>query len=296
MAKEKSEPNKTGTNLDAFFMKEPYVFLINPHLLPNDISIINSIPVGKLLPEFVTKMKEENEFIDFKILGNATANSVKIHRNKIDLLIKHQLRLEVKEQKQRAETKYDGSDILPYWFTKPRLVLASEDQKKMFFEELLITFEELENLSEKKTKLEKLKKINKDEEEDPSKPKEKRRKKLSADAINHFNYLMNFDLTEVDQLVDLVWNQIYQLLIIQYATTNIKELEDQEVLFDLIFLERIRGITESNQEINQDRLQLEKVRTLMSILYLIQDHKVEAWQDEDTLEIGVKLLKFPEQA
>ena len=104
---------------------------------------------------------------------------------------------------------------------------------------------------------------------------------------------MNFQLTDVADLVDHVWRQIYQLLILQYATTSEKQLENYEVSFDLIFVERIKDINEANQLVNQERLQLEKVRTLMAILYLIQDHKIEAWQDLDTLEKGVKLLKFP---
>jgi hypothetical protein len=286
-------PSSNSSAMNAFYLKEPYVFLINPNLLPNDVSIIKNFPVKDVLPAFVNKMKEEFEYLDFKILGNATANSVKIHRTKIDLAIKHQLRLEVKEQKTRTESQFDGSNIIPYWFAKPRMVLASQDQKQIFFEELLITFEELENFMSGDSKKEKVKKLrNKKPEEDETKPKNRRRK-LTADALSHFNYMMNFELTDVANLVDLVWHQIYQLLILQYATTNLKELENQEVLFDLIFIERIKEINESNQQVNQERLQLEKVRTLMSILYLIQDHKIEAWQDEDTLEIGVKLLKFP---
>ena len=238
-------------------------------------------------------MKEEFEFLDFKILGNATANSVKIHRSKIDLAIKHQLRLEVKEQKQRTEREFDGSNVLPYWYTKPRMVLASQDQKQIFYEELLITFEELENLANQGTKKEKIKKLRiKNPEDEVDKPK-KGRRKLTADALSHFNYMMNFQLTDVADLVDHVWRQIYQLLILQYATTSEKQLENYEVSFDLIFVERIKDINEANQLVNQERLQLEKVRTLMAILYLIQDHKIEAWQDLDTLEIGVKLLKFP---
>lgn len=286
------DSNPNGA-MNAFYLKEPYVFLINPNLLPNDISIIKNFPVATILPDFVNKMKEEYEFLDFKILGNATANSVKIHKSKIDLAIKHQLRLEVKEQKARTERQFDGSNVVPYWYAKPRMVLASKDQKQMFYEELLITFEELENLTSADSKKDKVKKLrNKKPDDGTAKPK-KGRRKLTADALSHFNYMMNFELTDVANLVNLVWHQIYNLLILQYATTDQKNLEEQEVLFDLIFIERIKDINESEQVVNQDRLQLEKVRTLMSILYLIQDHKVEAWQDEETLEIGVKLLKFP---
>ena len=287
-----STTNQNGSSMNAFYLKEPYVFLINPNLLPNDVSIIKNFPVKTILPAFVEKMREEFEFLDFKILGNATANSVKIHRSKIDLAIKNQLRLEVKEQKKRAEREFDGSNVIPYWYNKPRMVLASKDQKQMFYEELLITFEELENLSNEGTKKEKIKKIRNKKADDETKPK-KGRRKLTADALSHFNYMMNFELTDVANLVDLVWHQVYNLLILQYATTNLKDLETQEVSFDLIFVERIKDINEANQMVNQDRLQLEKVRTLMAILYLIQDHKIEAWQDEETLEIGVKLLKFP---
>ena len=289
--KDEEVPIHSGMNV--FYLKEPFVFLINPNLLPQDVSIIKNFPVKKVLPDFVSKMKEDFEFLDFKVLGNATANSVKIHKTKIDLAIKNQLRLEVKEQKARTESQFDGSNVLPYWFTKPRMVLASQDQKQMFYEELLITFEELENMTSTDSKKEKVKKLrNKKEDSGEGKPK-KGRRKLTADALSHFNYMMNFELTDVANLVDLVWHQIYNLLILQYATTNLKDLEDQEVSFDLIFIERIKDINESNQTVTQERLQLEKVRTLMSILYLIQDHKIEAWQDEETLEIGVKLLKFP---
>ena len=290
----KTQPTNSSSNaMNVFYLKEPFVYLINPNLLPNDVSIIKNFPVKTILPEFVEKMKEEFEFLDFKILGNATANSVKIHRSKIDLAIKNQLRLEVKEQKQRAEREFDGSNVVPYWYSKPRMVLASQDQKQMFYEELLITFEELENLTSEGTKKEKIKKIRNKRPDDATTTRKKGRRKLTADALSHFNYMMNFELTDVANLVDLVWHQVYNLLILQYATTSIKDLQDQEVLFDLIFIERIKDINEANQTVNQERLQLEKVRTLMAILYLIQDHKIEAWQDEETLEIGVKLLKFP---
>ena len=63
-----STTNQSTNNMNAFYLKEPYVFLINPNLLPNDVSIIKNFPVKSILPEFVEKMREEFEFLDFKIL------------------------------------------------------------------------------------------------------------------------------------------------------------------------------------------------------------------------------------
>jgi hypothetical protein len=285
--KGKKEPKQ-----DAYYLKEPFVYLLNPNLLKQEITLLETFPVNKILPDFVETMKEETEFVDFKLLGTATANAVRIHKTKIDIVIKHQLRIDIKEEKRKAEQEFSTKKDLPYWYNRPRLVLASNLQKWTFYEELLITFEELEQALDERTKKQKLKPKVKSEEE---KPKKRRRKKLTADSLSHFDYLMNFDLTDVDQLVSSIWNIIYNLsTLINVSITPGSDPEDHEILFDLLFVERLRVLSEEEKDISQERIQLEKVRTLMSLLYLIQEGKIEAWQDEDTLEIGIKLLKLPD--
>lgn len=272
-------------------LKEPYVFLINPNLLKNEITLLHTFPVNKILPDFVKLMKEENEYVDFKVLGNVTANSVKIHRTKIDLVIKHQLRLDVKAEKKKTEAEFDLSNHLPYWYSRPRMVLASNVQKWQFYEELLITFQELEQALDPKVQKAKLSPTKKS---DNDKPKGRRRRKLTADALSHFDYLMNFDLVDVDKLVSSIWSIIYTLSSLISAGGSSADDDEHEIMFDILFVERLRVLSEEEKDISQERIQLEKVRTLMSLLYLIQEGKIEAWQDEDTLEIGIKLLMLPD--
>ena len=282
---------KDNPEEQAYYLKEPFVFLLNPNLLKNEITLLQTFPVNKILPEFVEAMKRESEYVDFKILGNATANAVKIHKNKIDTVIKHQLRIDIKEEKRKAEQEFSTKKNLPYWYNRPRLVLASNLQKWTFYEELLITFEELEQALDERTKKQKLQPKKKEEE---TKPKQRRRRKLTADALSHFDYLMNFDLTDVSQLVDSIWSIIFSLSTL-ISAANIDDPDfEHEIMFDILFVERLRVLSEEEKDITQDRVQLEKVRTLMSLLYLIQEGKIEAWQDEDTLEIGIKLIRLPE--
>ena len=286
----KGKKNKSESEDQAYYLKEPFVYLLNPNLLKNEITLLQTFPVNKILPDFVKAMKEHNEFVDFKLLGNATANAVKIHKSKIDIVIKHQLRIDIKEEKRKAEQDFSVKKSLPYWYTRPRLILASNLQKWTFYEELLITFEELEQALDDRTKKQKLRPKEKSEE---IKPKG-RRKKLTADSLSHFDYLMNFDLVDVDKLVSSILGIIHSLSILINATKVDGDEDSLEVMFDLLFVERLRVLSEEEKDITQERIQLEKVRTLMSLLYLIQEGKIEAWQDEDSLEIGIKLLTLPD--
>jgi predicted NUDIX family phosphoesterase len=45
--------------------------------------------------------------------------------------------------------------------------------------------------------------------------------------------------------------------------------------------------------LNQDRIQIERVRVLLSLLYLIQESRVEAWEEEESFNIYIKLLECP---
>lgn len=279
------------TKEKSYYLQEPYVYLLNPNLLKHEITLLQTFPVNKILPDFVKAMKEDSEFVDFKLLGTATSNAVKIHKTKIDVVIKHQLRIDVKEEKRKADQDFSTKNELPYWYNRPRLVLASNLQKTKFYEQLLVTFEELETALDTKTKKQKLKLK---EVAPDDKPKRKRRKKLTADALSHFDYLMNFDLTDVDKLVSSIWNIIFNLsTLISAPNINNPDFE-HEIMFDLLFVERLRILSEEEKELSQERIQLEKVRTLMSLLFLIQEGKIEAWQDEDSLEIGIKLLRLPD--
>lgn len=271
-----------ATEHKAFYLKEPYIYLLNPNMLPNDLSVIRSFPVGLILPAFVKEMKKESEdHMDFKILGTVLNSSVKIHRSKIDLVIKHQLRVEAREQKKRRESRFDPTMILPVWYLRPQMVMASEKQRMTFYEELLIVFEEAEELSRRRTR-------KKAERKTKRKPvrQTRRRRKITADLIDNFDYVMDFDNAEVDELVDQILDSVVDI----YERLNrTKKKHQGEISFETIFSERVRFVSR-NFPLTFDRLQLERVRTLMAILFLVQEGRVEAWQDEDSSEITITLL------
>ncbi|MHA2363363.1 MAG: hypothetical protein ACXAC7_05360 [Candidatus Hodarchaeales archaeon] len=277
----------------SFYLQEPYVYLINPSLLPNNISIINSFPVGQILPKFVKKMKEADDSLDFHVLGNILSSSVKIHKSKIDLVIKHQLRSEVQVQKKRQVRQFDPSKTLAYWYNRPQLILASDEQKQTFFEELLIAFEEIQQfeISQEKKK----KKIDKKGITDQEKKPKRKRRKLTADALSRFDYIMNFDLTEVDAMIREMIEIIFMLQAnkdSRILTKLLKPRGDEEVSFDHVVKIRIKRIEQKkNLKFDVEKTQLERVRSLLSLLYLLQDGYVEAWQDEETFQIDVKPLK-----
>lgn len=269
-----------------FYLQEPYVYLINPGLLPKKLSIIKDFPVGRILTQFVQKMKESNDgILDFRILGLVLGQSVKIHLSKINLVIKYQQKEDIKTKRKRVQDEFDASKLLPYWYNRPQMVLASEGQKRMFFEELLSAFEEIENFEiKKKERKRRLIFRRQKKNDDKNKSKKSKRRKLTADAIGNFDYIMNFDLTEVDQLTDEM------LDIIKSFLEKGLFRKRKEVSFDEVVKARIKRMSKK-QKIDFDRAQLERVRSLLGLLYLIQDQLIEAWQDEDTFEIGIKPLK-----
>ncbi|OLS22793.1 MAG: hypothetical protein HeimC3_27360 [Candidatus Heimdallarchaeota archaeon LC_3] len=258
-----------GSEKKPYYLREPFVFLINPGLLPNDISIIKDFPVGKILPEFVKVMREnrDNE-LDFRLLGNSLASGVKIHRNKIELSIKHHLNIEKKEKRRKEREEQKNLDIqkgLPFHWSSSPLFLYQSDNQSVFFEELMFLFEK---------ELEREERLAKKISKGGDSSKKRRRRKLTADGLSTFEYTMNFNLTEVDVLVE----DIHKIILISIHST-------QEVDFNVVMDRHIEKMRLKVQE----RVLLERVRVLLSILYLVQDGRIEAWEEEETFNIYIKL-------
>ena len=259
--------SEIGSGNEPYYLREPFVYLINPGLLPNDVSIIKDFPLGKILPDFVKVMKEnhDNE-LDFRLLGNSLASGVKIHRNKIEISIKNHLNIEKKERrrKEKEEQKYlDIEKGLPFHWSRSAFFLHQDENHEIFFEELMFLFEkELEKEERKAVKRTK------------GDSSVKRRRKLTADGLDSFQYTMNFNLTEVDVLVE----DIHKIILMSIHST-------QEVDFDVIMDRHIEMLGLKIQE----RILLERVRVLLSILYLVQDGRIEAWEEEETFNIYIKL-------
>lgn len=257
------------SNIEPYYLQEPFVYLINPGLLPNDISIIKDFPVGKILPEFVKVMKENlDDNVDFRLLGNSLASGVKIHKNKIDLSIKHHLKIEKKEKRRKEREEQKNLDIqkgLPFFWSKTPIYIYQSDNRDLFFEELMFLFEKELEKEERKAK-----RVSSGE------GKKRRRRKLSADGLSAFEYTMNFNLTEVDVLVEDIYKQI---LIALHST--------KEVEFNVIMDGHIEILGLKVQE----RILLERVRVLLAILYLIQDGRIDAEEEEETFNIFIRLAE-----
>jgi hypothetical protein len=257
------------TGNEPYYLREPFVYLINPGLLPNDISIIKDFPVGKILPDFVKVMKENlDDSLDFRLLGNSLASGVKIHKNKIDLSIKHHLNIEKKEKRRKEKEEQKNLDIqkgLPFFWVKTPIFIYQSDNRDSFFEELMFLFEKELEKEERKAK-----------KASSSEGGKRRRRKLSADGLSAFEYTMNFNLTEVDVLVE----DIYKLILIAVHSTK-------EVEFNVIMDRHIEILGLKIQE----RILLERVRALLALLYLIQDSRIDAEEEEETFNIYIRLTE-----
>ena len=104
------------------------------------------------------------------------------------------------------------------------------------------------------------------------------RKKIDVviDTQQTFEYTMNFNLTEVDVLVEDIHKQIL------IALHSAKEVE-----FNIIMDRHIEIMGLKVQE----RILLERVRVLLALLYLIQDGRIDADEEEETFNIYIRLAE-----
>ncbi|HKZ41536.1 MAG TPA: hypothetical protein VJ044_11275 [Candidatus Hodarchaeales archaeon] len=252
-----------------YYLQEPYVYLLNPDLLPNDISIIKGFPVSRLLFDFIARMKVETDNnLNFRLLGNSLASSVRIHRNKIELAIKHHLQIEKREARRKErelEKSLDFKKSLAIFPTGNPLVPNRSFNKTVFFEELLVLFEKDTELQERKRM--------KAEQATTGEIKHRRRR-LTADGLENFEYAIDFNLIEIHVLIE----EIYRIVLMHLHSED--EVKFEEVMET--HLEKMNlGL--------RDRVQVERVRMLLCVLYLIQDHRLEAWEDVDTFGIFIKV-------
>lgn len=284
--------NNPENRSQPFYLKEPFVFLLNPNLLPNDASIIKGFPLAEILPNFVNKMREEMSDLDFRLLGNTLASTVKIHRSKIEIAIRTQLRIEkseVRRKQKEREQAFTGKQNIPIYWTRATLAANPDKYKSMFFEELMLIFEKLQTedegeeqaKGEGKSIRERLKGKKDDQLSDVVKEigEKKARRKLTAGGIEQFEFALHLSITDVHLLIE----DIYKIVMMESLNVG------DEVEFTVIMNRHV----EQQTFVNMDYRRVEQIRVLLAVLYLIQDNRIEAWEELETFKIFVKPILKP---
>ena len=284
--------NNPENRSQPFYLIEPFVYLINPNLLPNDASIIKGFPLAEILPNFVNKMREEMSDLDFRLLGNTLASTVKIHRSKIEIAIRTQLRIEkseVRRKQKEREQAFTGKQNIPIYWTRATLAANPDKYKSMFFEELMLIFEKLQTedegeeqaKGEGKSIRERLKGKKDDQLSDVVKEigEKKARRKLTAGGIEQFEFALHLSITDVHLLIE----DIYKIVMMESLNVG------DEVEFTVIMNRHV----EQQTFVNMDYRRVEQIRVLLAVLYLIQDNRIEALEELETFKIFVKPILKP---
>ncbi|MHA1166857.1 MAG: hypothetical protein ACTSP4_13010 [Candidatus Hodarchaeales archaeon] len=248
-----------------FYLDEPYVFLVNPDLLPKKVNIVKGFPLAKILPEFYEEMLKDE--IDFKVLGTALHSAARLHKQKVKITISHELKEEKKAEVRRKKHEFTYDKPLRAYMTRDALELTSDTDSDLFYEELILSLKE-----EEERRRRRMKKREKEE-----KAKIKRRRKIKASRLKDFAYRVDFDHVDVDSLVTNVFDHILALG---------GEKKKKEVTYTEIVRRRLAEVETQDTE----KMRLERVRVLLSILYLIRDGVIEAYQDLDDFEMYIKIL------
>ncbi len=248
-----------------FYLKPPYVYLINPEMVGTSLKILKTLPLGELLKDFYKNMLEEG--MDFKILGIAVHSAVKLHRHKINILIEYEQRKKREFELKRQKRMFQFEKPLKYYWKRGQLQIPMDiPTHEVFFEELL-------NALKKEEKKRELSKKAKRERQS------RRRRRVLANDIENlletgWNYEIDLKRIEIEQIVE----ETYQVM---------KELLKHRD--EISFTEVISQLTDNTTNVELRRLS--RVRTLLSLLYLIKEEKIVAFQDLDTLEIYIQLKK-----
>ena len=123
----------------------------------------------------------------------------------------------------------------------------------------------------------------KKEDQQSSTPKEpgekKTRRKLTADGIEQFEFALHLSITDVHVLIE----DIYKIIMMESLNAG------DEVEFIVIMNRHV----EQQTFVNMDYRRVEQIRVLLAVLYLIQDNRVEAWEELETFKIFVKPILKP---
>jgi len=266
-----------NTNSKDFFLTPPYLYLLNPdRLSPRDIL---QFPLIQVLEEFYIKMGELSK-LDYKIMGLCIQNTARIHRMRVTKAVslsKEQER-EFDLKKKREAFVYDKP--LKQYMRRSEIEFSSEAGTDAFYEQILISLKTESKRSERKKRKALLMEISDDmvDGKDIIIKKGRINRRIRIEDPTAFEaVLIDFDRIEIDVLI----NEVLYTIRAFSKEVNGKE----EILFDEIIKARVRGSKDA------DKWRLEQVRILISLLHLIKEGFIEAWQDLETRQISIFLTE-----
>jgi chromatin segregation and condensation protein Rec8/ScpA/Scc1 (kleisin family) len=250
-----------------FFLEPPYLYLLNPDMLkPQNIL---QFPLMHLSTEFYEKMKELPE-LDYKIMGLFIKSTARIHNMRVSRAISIEKELEREYELKKKKDEFIIDKPLRQYLKRPEAHFTSEPASDAFYEQLMVSLR-TEGIK-KERKRRKIEYLEVAEEEVKQKTERRRRKRITIEKSAVFDaVVIDFDRVEVDILINEVLSVIRQ-----FSKNN-----EREIQFDDIIQYRIVG------SVDVEKWRLEQVRILISLLYLIKEGFVEAFQDLDTKEITV---------
>ena len=241
----------------AFFLEEPYVYLINPDLFPERVSYIKEFKLKEILRDFYDKLLQEG--LDFRILGQAIYSASRIHKKKVSLAIQYEKKQEEKITIRTKRRAFQFKIPLEFYPTRHLLALAESANPDAFYAELLLGLQEEE---EKKT-LERIKEERK-KLRGTEGTQQRQRRKLDATDFESFDY--DIDLSRV-KIEDIVRDTL----------TTIIDLAKQDKNHEAEFSRVVRKMGERG--ITDEQKRLTRARVLISLLYLFRDEKIAAEQE-----------------
>ncbi|MFW9906372.1 MAG: hypothetical protein ACFFFH_18775 [Candidatus Thorarchaeota archaeon] len=252
---------------NSFFLEPPYLYLLNPDMLkPQNIL---QFPLMHLSTEFYGKMKELPE-LDYKIMGLFIKSTARIHNMRVSRAINIEKELEREYELKKKKDEFIIDKPLRQYLKRPEAHFTSESASDAFYEQLMVSLRTEGIKRERKRR--KIEYLEVAEEEVKQKTERRRRKRITVEKSAVFDaVVIDFDRVEVDILINEVLSVIRQ-----FSRNN-----EREIQFDDIIQYRIVG------SVDVEKWRLEQVRILISLLYLIKEGFVEAFQDLDTKEITV---------
>lgn len=243
-----------STEDEEFYFKHPYNALIDADIWKKGNPW--KYDIGKLLPSFFEKMKDN---LKFKILGLALQSAAKLHYAKILYLIhseeKFKEHLEI--EKKRHESSELGRLGLPL-----RRIGEEADADDLFDELVNVLLDE-------KRKLER--KIEQDKKRKEGAPRKRRVPLAQTMDMDDF-YEVDADRMNIEQKNELVLQAIQRLC---------AQAPENEITFESLINE-LSGIASD--------MRIQMARILLSVLFLIADRVVDADQDVDTHQIFLRMI------
>jgi len=238
---------------EEFYFKHPYDALINTDLWKGKNPW--NYNIGKLLPEFFEKMKNN---LKFKILGLALQTASQIHLAKILYLIQSEEKFKehLEIEKKRHESAALGRLGVPL-----RRFGEEADADELFNELVNVLLDEKRRLERK---------IERDKKQQERAPRTRRVPLAEAMDMDDF-YEVDADRMNIQEKNDMVYQAIHQFC---------SKSPDGEITFNSL-LKGLTGIASDPR--------IQTARILLSILFLIAAGAIEADQDLDTKEIFIRL-------